>query len=145
MSYSTGMMNKRVTLLSRQPAADGEFGRGSSGQVYTVGDTVWAAIDFVRGLRALREGAMDAYDTLMVRMRWTPSVTRETLLWHDGRVYEIQSLNGERQSNQIQLNVQERPDLEKGVRLAVGLYSQDGLRLTGSGGTELFAFHDETN
>lgn len=137
MSYSTGMMNKRVSVLSRMAASAGEFGRGSGGQTYVVSQEVWAAIDFVRGLSALREGALDAYDTVMIRMRWNPTVTRESLLWHDGRMYEVQQLNSERQRNQMQITAQERPDLEKGVRLVCRLYSSEPLALSAAGDVPL--------
>lgn len=132
MSYSTGMMNKRVAVLSRMAASAGEFGRGSGGQTYVVSQEVWAAIDFVRGLSALREGALDAYDTVMIRMRWNPTVTRESLLWHDGRMYEVQQLNSERQRNQMQITAQERPDLEQGVRLLLRLMGAGRIPLSGS-------------
>lgn len=137
MSYSTGMMNKRVAVLSRMAASAGEFGRGSGGQTYVVSQEVWAAIDFVRGLSALREGSLDAYDTVMIRMRWNPTVTRESLLWHDGRMYEVQQLNSERQRNQMQITAQERPDLERGVRLVYRLYSSDPLALSAAGDVPL--------
>lgn len=139
MSYSTGMMNKRVAVLSRMAASAGEFGRGSGGQTYVVSQEVWAAIDFVRGLSALREGALDAYDTVMIRMRWNPTVTRESLLWHDGRMYEVQQLNSERQRNQMQITAQERPDLEQGVYFGIKLKDCNGVPLLDSNGIELFA------
>lgn len=138
MSYSTGMMSKRVAVLSRMAARDGEFGRGSSGQAYVVSQVVWASVDFVRGLKALREGAMDAYDTVMFRLRWNPGVTRESLLWHGGHVYEIQQLNAERQRNQLQITAQERPDLEKNIQIAVGLMGAGSIALYGAGDVALF-------
>ena len=145
MSYSTGMMNKRVAVLSRMAARDGEFGRGSSGQSYVVSQVVWASVDFVRGLKALREGAMDAYDTVMFRLRWNPTVTRESLLWHDGRMYEVQQLNSERQRNQLQITAQERPDLEKGVKLYVRLMSHERWPLSGAGDEALYCEIKEIN
>ena len=138
MSYSTGMMSKRVGVLSRMAARDGEFGRGSSGQAYVVSQVVWASVDFVRGLKALREGAMDAYDTVMFRLRWNPGVTRESLLWHSGHVFEIQQLNAERQRNQLQITAQERPDLEKNIQIAVGLMGAGSIALYGAGDVALF-------
>lgn len=145
MSYSTGMMNKRVAVLSRMAASAGEFGRGSGGQTYVVSQEVWAAIDFVRGLSALREGALDAYDTVMIRMRWNPKVTRESLLWHDGRMYEVQQLNAERQRNQMQITAQERPDLEQGIRLVCRLYSSDPLALSAAGDVPLLVDYSMNN
>ena len=138
MSYSTGMMSKRVGVLSRMAARDGEFGRSSIGQAYIVSQVVWASVDFVRGLKALREGAMDVYDTVMFRLRWNPSVTRESLLWHGGHVYEILQLNAERQRNQLQITAQERPDLEKNIQITVGLMGAGPIALYGAGDVALF-------
>ena len=106
---------------------------------------MWAAIDFVRGLSALREGALDAYDTVMIRMRWNPTVTRESLLWHDGRMYEVQQLNSERQRNQMQITAQERPDLEKGIRLVCRLYSSEPLALSAAGDVPLLVDYSINN
>lgn len=137
------MLNKRVIVLSRMAADAGEFGRGSGGQTYVIDKEVWASIDFVRGLSALREGAMDAYDTVMIRMRWCPTVTRDSLLMHDGRVYEIQQLNAERKLNQMQITSQERPDLMQGLLLYQRLYSSDPLALFATGEVPLFVVYLE--
>ena len=142
MGYSSGYINKRVLVLSRMAADAGEFGRGSGGQTYVVDKEIWASFDFVRGLSALREGAMDAYDTVMIRMRWCPTVTRESLLMHDGRVYEIQQLNSERQRNQMQITAQERPDLMQGMQLYRRLYSSNPLALSAAGDIPLLVVYN---
>lgn len=110
MAYSSGIMNKRVTIAQKSTAADGAFGRNSAGVTYYVLGTVWAAVDFVKGIKAMREGAIDAYDTVMVRMRWRDDVTRDCLLAHDGRVYAIQSLHVDYLANIIQITAVEVPD-----------------------------------
>ena len=50
---------------------------------------------------------MDAYDTVMFRMRWREGVDRWCLLQYQGRWYQIQSLNGDYQQNQIQITATE--------------------------------------
>lgn len=112
MSYSTGILNKRITVLQRTYNSQGEYGRGSEGEELQPVVELWAAIDFSRGLKAMREGAMDAYDTVMVRLRWHPAVKRESLLLINGRVYDIQSFNSDRQRNAIQITATERPGID---------------------------------
>lgn len=109
MSYSTGILNKRITIVQRTYTEGDAFGKGSGGEVLTDRLTVWAAVDFTRGLKAMREGAMDAYDTVMVRLRWHPAVTRDMLLRIDGVMYEIQSFHAERQRDTIQITATEQP------------------------------------
>ena len=62
MSYAAGMMDKRVQILARGDATDGEFGVNSEGAEYAKVGCVWAAVDFSRGMKSIREGAYDAYD-----------------------------------------------------------------------------------
>lgn len=109
MSYATGILNKRVTVLRRVRSTSDEFGRGSDGYTFEPVAALWAAVDFTRGVKAMREGALDAYDTVMIRLRWHPSVTRESLIGHDGKTYEIQSFHADRQRDTIQITATERP------------------------------------
>lgn len=110
MAYSTGMMNKRVTVAQKDTDATGAFGRNSAGVTYTVLGTFWAAVSFVRGVRAMSEEAVTAFDTQMVRMRYHAGIDRDCLLGYDGKCYAIQSLNEDRQDNVIQMTVVELPD-----------------------------------
>jgi SPP1 family predicted phage head-tail adaptor len=96
------MLKYRVTILNKQVAAG--FGETTS---YQPADTVWADITWNKGVKALREGAMDAYDTVMIRMRWNNIVTRDSRLQCDGVTYQIQSLHADRQANTIQITATE--------------------------------------
>ena len=109
VGYSTGMMNRRVTVLQRKADTQGAFGRNSGGRKYEQAGTVWAAVDFSRGTKAMREGAMDAYDRIMVRCRYTNILTRECLLLWDGKVFQIESFNADRYANTIQITAAEMP------------------------------------
>ncbi len=60
-----------------------------------------------KGVKALREGALDAYDTVLIRMRWNNIVTRDSRLQCDGVTYQIQSLHADRQDNTIQITATE--------------------------------------
>lgn len=105
MAYDTGILNKRVTILRRSEGTDGVFGREGGG--YTPLRTVWAAVDFSRGLKAMREGALDAYDSIMVRLRFAADITRECRLEYDGRTWNIDSFHADEHRNQIQITATE--------------------------------------
>ena len=103
MAYSSGMLNKRITIAQRVAQQMGDFGMASAGLEYKILGTFWAAEDFNRGTKALREGAVDAYDTVMFRMRWIDGVDRWCLIKYHDVWYQIQSFNADYQQNQIQI------------------------------------------
>ena len=106
MAYSTGMMNKRVTIAKRAEDQGDTFGK--SGQPkYTILGQFWAAEDFNRGVKSLREGALDAYDTVMFRLRYNKDIDRWCIIKYAGKWYQIQSLNDSYQDNQIQITATE--------------------------------------
>ena len=107
MAYSTGMMNKRVTVAKRAEAQDNTFGGTSSVTRYELFGTFWMSETFNKGVKSLREGALDAYDTVMFRMRWNNIVTRESLLECEGVKYQIQSLHADRMENIVQITATE--------------------------------------
>ena len=102
MAYSSGILKYSVTILNKQVAAG--FGDTTS---YQPAATVWADITWNKGVKALREGALDAYDTVMIRMRYNEIVTRESRLQHNGITYQIQSLHADHQENIIQITATE--------------------------------------
>ena len=97
------MMNKRVTVARRYNDQSQVFGGSSSVTKYEIICTVWAAEDFNRGTKSLREGAFDAYDIVMFRMRYHKDIDRWCLLQYQGKWYQIQSFNPDYQTNQIQI------------------------------------------
>ena len=103
MSYSTGMMNKRIKIAKRVDSEGGSFGRSSGGQKYTMLGEFWAAESFNKGVKSMREGAVDAYDTVMFRMRYHAEIDRWCLVQYHGRWYQIQSFNEDYQTNEIQI------------------------------------------
>ena len=100
-------MNKRVKIAKRVDSEGGRFGRSSGGQKYTLLGEFWAAEDFNKGVKAMREGAEDAYDTVMFRMRYHEGIDRWCLVQYHGRWYQIQSFNEDYQQNQIQITATE--------------------------------------
>ena len=102
MAYTSGLLKYRVTVLNKQTTAD--FGGTTK---YVAAGTLWADITWTKGTKSLHEGALDAYDTVMVRMRWNGLVTRDSRLEHGGVVYQIQSFHADRQANTIQITATE--------------------------------------
>ena len=96
-------MNKRVKVAKRYEEKNPTFGGSSSVTKYEILGTFWAAEDFNRGVKSLREGAYDAYDTVMFRMRYNAEIDRWCLLQYQGKWYQIQSFNADYQQNQIQI------------------------------------------
>ena len=102
MAYTSGLLKYRVTILNKQVKTG--FGETTS---YQPAATVWADITWKKGQKALNEGALDACDTVLIRMRYNDIVTRDSRLQHDGVVYQIQSLHADRQDNTIQITATE--------------------------------------
>lgn len=99
--YSAGFLNKRVTILSRTESKTGSF--GLEGGTFIPVKTVWAAIDWAKGKKALQEGAVDAYDTYMVRCRFHDCLTRECRLSFDNRIFQIESFHAQRDIDETQI------------------------------------------
>jgi SPP1 family predicted phage head-tail adaptor len=106
------MMNKRVKIAKRVDSEGGSFGRTSGGQKYEwvnkKGDHgFWASERFDKGMKSLREGAVDAYDIVMFRMRYHKDIDRWCLVQYQGRWYQIKSFNADYQNNEIQITATE--------------------------------------
>lgn len=106
MGYSTGIMDRRVVVAKR--AADVDAGFGKQGQPrYEILGEFWAAEDFNRGIKSLREGALDAYDVVMFRMRYNSDIDRWCIIQYLGKWYQILSLNESFRNNTIQITAKE--------------------------------------
>lgn len=104
MGYSSGMLKHRVEILNKKDPSELAFGETNK---YELEGCVWADITWKKGAKALREGSLDDFDTVMIRMRWNNIVTRESLLKHENTTYLIQSLHADRQDNTIQITATE--------------------------------------
>jgi SPP1 family predicted phage head-tail adaptor len=132
MAYQSGFLHNRVTIWNKVVSTG--FGDTTSWQ--DVG-TVWANVTFSRGMKSLREGALDAYDTVIIRMRYNKIVTRDSLLVHDGRTYQIQSFHRDMRENIVQITAVEMvqpptllPDNILMDANGVALTDADGVYLT---------------
>lgn len=106
--YAAGMRDERVTILNRTTAEIGEFGVDSEGVTWKETCTVWAAVDWARGMRALNAGAVDAYSVIHVRMLWTDKVNMRSRIRRNGEDYQIipEMFHADRQKNTIEFNAQ---------------------------------------
>ena len=95
-------MNKRVTVARRKGDAAATFGNAGQPK-YEILGTFWMAEDFNKGVKSLREGAYDAYGTVMFRCRFNKHLDRWCLLKYNSKWYQIQSFNESYQENQIQI------------------------------------------
>ena len=100
------MLNKRIQIYRRATEQESTFGKSGQPKYELVG-TFWAAESFSKGVKALKEGALDAYDTVMFRLRYTCAVDRWSIIKYDGSFYQIQSFNSDQQQNQIQITAVE--------------------------------------
>lgn len=108
--YDAGMRSKRITIARRTETTGGQFSQRSAGQKYEIIGTYWAGEDHNRGVKAMREGAVDAYDTVMFRMNWYEGIDRWCIIRYEGTWYQIQSFNASRQNNTIQITATEMPN-----------------------------------
>lgn len=94
------MRNHRVTILNKVQPSERQFGEKTG---YRRDGSLWSSYEFSKGTRALREGALDAYDSVIFRMNFSANVTitRESLIECDGKVYQVQSLNSDKRDNKI--------------------------------------------
>ena len=108
MAYSTGLMRHRITIQNRKAATQGRYGLDSSGPEWEDAGTVWAAVDFVKGLRAMREGAIDVYGIVMIRCRYTAAITERSRIIYEGKTYQVlgETLHIDYMTNIVQFNAQ---------------------------------------
>ena len=108
MAYSTGLLKHRVTILNREEAQTSKWGKDGTGVSWRNDGTVWASVDFVRGLRTMREGALDVYGVVLVRMRWNDKINMRSRIQYEGQTYNVlgETFHADKQENTIQFNAQ---------------------------------------
>jgi head-tail adaptor len=121
--FNSGMRNHRVTILNKVSPSEKAFGEKTG---YKRDGSLWSSYEFSKGTKALREGALDAYDSVIFRMNFSAnvSITRESLIEMHDKIYQIQSLNEDHQENKIiiratemttQVNIVPKPEPEPSV------------------------------
>ena len=104
MGYSSGMLNYMVAVLKKKDPDKKAFGEKTE---YEKVSCVHANMTWKKGQKSLNEGALDAIDTVMFRMRWNNIITRDCLLECEGVTYQIQSLHADRRANTLQITATE--------------------------------------
>ena len=120
--FNIGMRSHRVAILNKVAPAEKAFGEKTG---YQIAGEMWADYKFDKGTKALREGSLDAYDSVLFRMNFSANVaykiTRESLIKMKNKIYQIQSLNDDEQENKIviratemttQVNIVPKPEPE---------------------------------
>lgn len=107
MAYSSGITDERIFFVKRTTSTQSKYGLDGSGITYQAAGTYWANVTWKKGIKELREGALDAYDFVMVRMKWTDAIDRDCLLQRNGRWYQIESFNDSYKENTIQITARE--------------------------------------
>ena len=98
------MLNHMVAILKKKDADKLDFGEKVE---YEQVACVHANLTWKKGQKALNEGALDAQDTVMFRMRWNSIVTRDCRLQCEDVTYQIQSLHADRLENTLQITATE--------------------------------------
>ena len=125
IGFNSGLRNHRVTILNKVTPSEKVFGEKTA---YKRDGSLWSSYEFSKGTKALREGALDAYDSVMFRLNFSGDVakkiTRESLIEMHGKIYQIQSLNADHQENKIiiratemttQVNIIPKPEPEPSI------------------------------
>ena len=108
MGYSSGMLRHKVVIQNRKNLKPGEFGLASGGIEWEDVCVVNASVEHVKGINAMREGALDVYAVKLVRMRWNSIINERSRIVYDGRTYEVlgETFHSDRQQNTIQFHAQ---------------------------------------
>ena len=119
------MRNHRITILNKVTPAERAFGEKTG---YKREGSLSSSYEFNKGTRALREGALDAYDSVMFRLNFSGNVakkiTRESLIEMNGKIYQIQSLNEDYHDNKIIIRATE---MTTQVNIIPEPYSSSGI------------------
>ena len=123
--FTAGMRNHRITILNKVAPTEKAFGEKTG---YKRDGSLNSSYEFNKGTKALREGSLDAYDTVIFRLNFSgnaaKTITRESLIEMNGKIYQIQSLNADHQENKIiirasemttQVNIIDNPEPEPSI------------------------------
>ena len=106
--FNIGMRRRRITILNKVAPAEKAFGEKTG---YRKDGSIYSSYEFNKGTKALREGSLDAYDSVMFRLNYSGNaaklITRESLIQFKGKIYQIMSLNADYQENKIVIRAAE--------------------------------------
>ena len=102
MGFSSGFIRMRLTFAKRVAEPADNFGK-SGAPKYEILGTFWGNEKYDKGAKSLREGAYDAYDTVMFRIRYNPDIDIWCLVKYQDKWYQIQSFNYDFKENEMQI------------------------------------------
>jgi head-tail adaptor len=108
MGYSAGMRRFRITVQNRKEQTQGKYGIDSKGIEWENTIDLWASVEWQRGKSAMREGALDAYAVVMVRINYSPQISMRSRIVWEGQIYQIipETFHPDKQANTIQFHAQ---------------------------------------
>lgn len=108
MAYQSGFVEDRLRVKNKViPPAGTAFGQKTT---YEDAGDVWCKVSFKRGMKAISEGALDDYNTIMIRMRYADNahiVRRDSIFVYNGTSYQVTSFNANYRMNIIQITATE--------------------------------------
>jgi hypothetical protein len=102
MAYESGYLRDIITIRNKVTGTG--FGETTH---YQDAGTLHARKVWKSGNKVLRESSLDAVDMVIFRMRWNTIVKRDSLIVHRGKTYQIISLEGDFEENQMEAKAQE--------------------------------------
>ena len=104
--FSSGMRPHRVTVLNKVQPSERQFGDKTA---YRRDGSLWSSYKFDKGTKAVREGVLDAFDIVTFQMNFSSNltITRESLLECEGKIFQITSLNTDHLENKIVIRATE--------------------------------------
>ena len=102
MAFSSGFLNRRITIAARAEQQGSEFGK--SGQPkYRILGTFWANAAYIKGIKKIEEGSLDSLVNKIFRTRYICGVDEWCLVQYQGKWYNLTSCNSDEQKNEMQL------------------------------------------
>ena len=108
MSYSPDLLKYRVIVLNRKQATSSKWGKDGEGVEWEASQPIRADVTWAKGVRAMNQGALDAYGVVEVRMYWNNVVNMRSRIIFDGQLYNIlpETFHADHMSNTIQFHAQ---------------------------------------
>lgn len=109
MSYSRGMLDKRVVVCNPVKVASKKYGIAEV--EYQIAGTMWAAYTPTKGARAMMHGEIEAYLTCMVRCDCHEYLNERSRLIIGKKCFVIDSFVEEAGKNEVQMVCHEIDDI----------------------------------
>lgn len=108
MSYSPDLLKYRVIVLNRKQATSSKWGKDGEGVEWEASQPIRADVTWAKGVRAMNQGALDAYGVVEVRMYWNNVVNMRSRIIYDGQTYNIlpETFHADHMENTIQFHAQ---------------------------------------